>query len=325
MQCPFIDKPHDCAAIDLYHQNMIYYPNPCTADCNMIRIKQLEEKMKFSSQPSAEVEKAMSNHDDSLDSLCFALARQRYMQHRKEIEKMLFCDELKDYFEDKIKIEQNTAGDSRVSNGIPTIKEFDHANQAHQEDVKHLAGRFMQLLNKQVVKHDWSKTEEPYRSMFYNDMCADINGVRKFADGEWNKKHYNELERHHLRQHVPDDVNLFDVIEMMCDCIAAGFARSSEVYDLDIDPDVLMTAFDNTVELMKKQVEVVDKYGVEVSKKDTPMKPESGASFHGESWSKCPRCGKSFEYWDIVHENGFTHLDGKLYRHNECGQVLDMT
>ena len=37
----------------------------------------------------------------------------------------------------------------------------------------------------------------------------------------------------------------------------AGMARSGSVYALNIDPEVLMRAFQNTVELLKKNVEVV--------------------------------------------------------------------
>ena len=299
MQCPFIHKNHDCQAIDLYHQNMICYPNPCTTDCNMIRIKQLEEKMKFSSN-------------------------MHFVINKEELMKMLMNDPLQQ--NDKIKIEQNTAGDSRVAKGVPTIEEFDHANRSHQDDVKHLAGRFMNMLNNSVSKHDWTKTTEPYRSMFYADLCAAINGKADFMQGEWANKHYNELERHHLHHHVPDDVNLFDVIEMICDCVAAGMARDAEnFYTPEIDPDILMKAFNNTVNLMKDQVVVVDKHGVEVDTKERPMRPESGPSFHGESWNKCPRCGKSFEYWDTVHECGFTHVRDRIYRHDECGQLIDMT
>jgi hypothetical protein len=51
-------------------------------------------------------------------------------------------------------------------------------------------------------------------------------------------------------------VNLFDVIEMLCDCVSAGMARSGDVYDVDIPAEVLTKAVRNTVELMKEQIEV---------------------------------------------------------------------
>ena len=36
---------------------------------------------------------------------------------------------------DKIKMERHTAGDSRVSNSVPTREEFDKANNSHRKDV----------------------------------------------------------------------------------------------------------------------------------------------------------------------------------------------
>jgi hypothetical protein len=56
---------------------------------------------------------------------------------------------------------------------------------------------------------------------------------------------------------VLPDVNLIDVLDMICDCVMAGMARSGSVYPLNIKPEVLMTAFQNTVELLKANVTVV--------------------------------------------------------------------
>lgn len=237
------------------------------------------------------------------------------------------------FFWDKIKIEANTSGDSRVAKKVPTIDEFDHANKSHQDDVKRLCARFVELLTESVNNHDWTKTEEPYRSMFYMDLCNTINGKMEFMDGEWAKKHYTELERHHLSRHCPDDVNLFDVIEMLCDCVAAGMARNAEGFYLpELSSDVLSKAFKNTAELLKAHVEVIDKNDGSTDELDDddldddlniPVKPYPGASFHDEDWYTCPRCGKPFEFYDAVYMRGFSHIDGDLYKH-ECGQVINM-
>ena len=53
---------------------------------------------------------------------------------------------------EKILIEKNTAGDSRVAKGIPTISDFDHANQSHREDVRRLAQRFSVMLKESGQK-----------------------------------------------------------------------------------------------------------------------------------------------------------------------------
>lgn len=157
-----------------------------------------------------------------------------------------------------VEIRRNTNGDTRVAKKMPTIKEFDKSNTYHRADVRELAERFCEILICSVQDHDWTKTTEPYRSMFYRNMTAVIERGEDFFDGEWSKLHYYELERHHLKRHCPDDVDLFDVIEVICDCVAAGMARSSDVYDLEISEDVLTKAVENTVKILKAQVKVVE-------------------------------------------------------------------
>ena len=159
----------------------------------------------------------------------------------------------------RIQIKRHTEGDSRVAKEIPTFGDFDKANWDHRNDVQQLVARFIYLLGQSSQNHDWTKTEEPYRSMFYRDLVATMEGRLEFMDGEWAKLHYTEKERHHLKRHCPEDVNLFDVIEMICDCVAAGEARSGgEIYAVDIPAEILTKAVKNTVELLKDEVEVVD-------------------------------------------------------------------
>ena len=156
-----------------------------------------------------------------------------------------------------IQIKKHTEGDSRVAKEIPTVRAFDDANIYHRDDVKKLIARFAVMLKEWTQEHNWTKREEPYRSMFYRDLCATLEGRINFMDGEWAHLHYYEKERHHLKQHCPDDVNLFDVIEMLCDCICAGMSRSGDVYDVDIPAEVLTKAVANTVELLKDEIDVV--------------------------------------------------------------------
>ncbi len=56
---------------------------------------------------------------------------------------------------------------------------------------------------------------------------------------------------------VRDDVNLIDVLDFIADCVMAGMARSGSVYPLKLSPELLETAFQNTVEMLKRQVVVV--------------------------------------------------------------------
>lgn len=156
-----------------------------------------------------------------------------------------------------IQIKKHTEGDSRVAKELPTFQDFNNANLDHRNDVTNLISEFIHILSTKSSEHDWTKIKEPYRSMFYRDLCATLEGRMNFMDGEWANIHYNKLERHHLKQRCPDDVDLFDVIEMICDCVAAGMARSGDVYDVDIPAEVLTKAVANTVELLKDQIEVV--------------------------------------------------------------------
>jgi hypothetical protein len=97
-----------------------------------------------------------------------------------------------------------------------------------------------------------------------HDKISDIDGFHRdfvtgFQQTTWWDKH-RKINRHHLLEAdgVPENVNLIDVLDMIADCVMAGMARSGSVYPLDISPEVLRRAFQNTVELLKENVEVVD-------------------------------------------------------------------
>jgi len=46
------------------------------------------------------------------------------------------------------------------------------------------------------------------------------------------------------------------LLDFIADCVMAGMGRSGTVYPLNLEPEVLMRAFANTVELLKKEVVV---------------------------------------------------------------------
>jgi len=70
---------------------------------------------------------------------------------------------------------------------------------------------------------------------------------------EWYKRHISE-ERHHLSAQPPKDVNLIDVLEYIADCLMAGSARSSKVYDITLSNNLLQLAFDNTIKMLQKEI-----------------------------------------------------------------------
>lgn len=158
---------------------------------------------------------------------------------------------------EKVKIKQNKLGDTRTATKIPTFSEFVNSNNLHRRDVKELMDAIIIDIGKRGRNHDITKIEEPYKSLFYRELCAKIEGkIDDFTKGEWYPMHC-KTERHHLNEYCPCDVNLIDVIEMICDCVCAGLARSGNVYPIEISPEILQNAIQNTVQMCIDAVEVV--------------------------------------------------------------------
>lgn len=137
-----------------------------------------------------------------------------------------------------------------------------NSSAQHIADVRRGLAFFGAMLAEAATRHD-------------EDKITDIDGFHRdfvagnVQHGEWLAKHYR-INRHHLLtpSGVPADVNLIDVLDMIADCVMAGMARSGSVYPLDIPRDVLWRAFENTVELLKANVEVAVR----------PTPPTPGAS-----------------------------------------------
>ena len=156
----------------------------------------------------------------------------------------------------KIKIKRNSLGDTRTATKVPTYSEFTESNRLHVEDVEIMMRSIADAIVEQGCEHDWTKRNEPYKSLFYRELCAKIEGKSEsFTDGEWYPMHC-KTERHHLDVHCPDDVNLIDVIEMICDCVCAGMARSGNVYPVKIPSEILLRATANTVQMCIDLVDV---------------------------------------------------------------------
>ena len=149
-----------------------------------------------------------------------------------------------------ITIRQSKTADSRTCDVTTVSRETLLASSLqHIGDVQRGLAMFAGLLLKAAGRHDYDKLTDI--DGFYGDF------VTKFERTEWWDRH-RQLNRHHLLQAdgVRDDVNLIDVLDMIVDCVMAGMARTGSVYPLNIDPAVLMKAFENTVELMKANVRV---------------------------------------------------------------------
>jgi len=151
-----------------------------------------------------------------------------------------------------IEIQKSQTADTRSCDYANVTKEQLLASSVqHIADVGKALAFFSSMLTEQAVRHD-------------TDKLTDIDGfpagfVRGFGVGanEWWTRH-RRLNRHHLTMAdgVPTDVNLIDVLDFIADCVMAGMARSGSVYPLNLSPGLLELAFQNTVELLKREVVV---------------------------------------------------------------------
>ena len=119
----------------------------------------------------------------------------------------------------------------------------------HIAAVRKTVAFMAEKLLEQTKEHDHTKLGE-HLPDFTKEIASD------FKSEEWFEMHC-KTERHHLLQHVPKDVNLLDVLEMIADGVCAGLARNGSCYDIEIPEDVLLKAVKNTQELLIKNIKVV--------------------------------------------------------------------
>lgn len=151
----------------------------------------------------------------------------------------------------KIKIGKSETADTRTCDFASVDKQtLLNSSVQHIADVRQGLGFLIDVLAESANRHD-------------SDKLTDIDGfhadfVTGFKQTTWWERH-RQMNRHHLLQEdgIPIDVNLLDVLDFIADCVMAGMARSGSVYPLEITPDLLKRALDNTVELLKSHVEVV--------------------------------------------------------------------
>lgn len=150
-----------------------------------------------------------------------------------------------------IYIQKSSTADTRTCDFTKVTKEqLLESSRQHIRDVQEAHQFFSRKIAEALLAHD-------------TDKITDIDGfhadfITGFKQTDWWDRH-RKLNRHHLTQAdgVPADVNLIDVLDFIADCVMAGMGRSGSVYPLKLSPELLETAFQNTVELLKVQV-VVD-------------------------------------------------------------------
>jgi hypothetical protein len=151
-----------------------------------------------------------------------------------------------------IQIQKSETADTRTCDFANVSKETLYASSCdHITDVRLALAFFIDCLEWAGAKHD-------------PDKLSDIDGfhadfVTGFKETSWWDRH-RKLNRHHLTHEdgIPADVNLIDVLDFIADCCCAGMGRSGEVYPLHLPPELLERAFQNTVDLLKREIVVVE-------------------------------------------------------------------
>lgn len=149
-----------------------------------------------------------------------------------------------------IQIKPSPTADTRTCDFANTPKAvLLESSRVHISDIVKAIAFFQSKLTLAAGEHDYDKLTEI--DWFHKDF------VTGFKETGWWDNH-RKIHRHHLNlaDGIPDNVNLLDVLEHIADCVMAGMARSGEVYPLKLSDELLQRAFQNTVELLKAEVEV---------------------------------------------------------------------
>lgn len=157
-----------------------------------------------------------------------------------------------------ITIKKSQSADTRSATKKVTKEELLNNSVQHLNDVFTCMNFMSEELIKIGMVHDHTKVENI--DEFHKDFEAKQNGdPTDFKEMHWYKDIHIVMERHHLKANCPEDVNLFDVMEMIADITMAGMARTGgKVFDDDLSPEILQKAFKNTIELIKKNTKVVE-------------------------------------------------------------------
>jgi len=151
-----------------------------------------------------------------------------------------------------IKIKKSKTADTRSCDFSQVTKsQLAESSRQHIGDVRKGLDFMKELIDQSGSFHDHDKLTE--LSKFHADF------ITGFKQTDWWDNH-RKINRHHLLQEdgIPKDVNLIDVLDMIVDCVMAGMGRTGNVYPLDIKPEVLMSAFQNTVTILKDKIVVED-------------------------------------------------------------------
>jgi len=148
-----------------------------------------------------------------------------------------------------ITIKKSPTADSRTAVGNPTKEELLQSSEQHIRDVIQAMDLMAGWLKSAGYVHDHTKISGI--DDFYDSYSRKLTGD-EFKAEKWYQSHLEE--RHHLNDRCPDDVTLIDVMERVADITTAGMARSGEIYDDNLDPEILVKAYKNTIKLLQSKI-----------------------------------------------------------------------
>ena len=151
-----------------------------------------------------------------------------------------------------IEIYPSSTADTRTADHVVSREELMDSTLSHIEDVRRGMDYLADLIRAKGRSHDWTKVE--FFSKFFSQFR------RAQLSGEWGSGWYDELheplERHHLENGGPEDVDLLDVLEQIVDSVMAGKARAGRCEFRPLPEGLLQRAYENTFEKMKNSVRV---------------------------------------------------------------------
>lgn len=154
----------------------------------------------------------------------------------------------------KIKIRRSSSADTRSAGHMVTRTELRGDTIMHMMDVQIAMHRLAMLIEAAGSAHDHTKTD------YFDEFYEQFHRAQK--TGDWGHGWYDDIhiveERHHLRDRCPDDVNLVDVIEMLCNSVMAGLARNGKYREDEPDPEMLLKAYRNTARMLIENTEVTE-------------------------------------------------------------------
>ena len=147
-----------------------------------------------------------------------------------------------------IEIKKSPTADSRTCDFKNVTKEqLLESTYLHLTDIKKGFEFFILEMMKQQANHDLTKISH------IDDFHR--NFITGFKEYDWWELH-QEKERHHFNneKYIQEDVNLIDVIDQIIDGVMAGMARSGVYRQENIAPELLLKAYNNTVQMLLKEI-----------------------------------------------------------------------